>query len=282
MTARLATKAILKFHTALPFAGKRGGSSTHLPEGEGVASIGVEHLTKRYPTGTVALDDVNLEIADNEFVAIVGPSGCGKSTLLRIMAGLDAATDGRVVVEGAVSEKPELPSATVFQEASLFPWMRVGENVAFAFDSLGVPRDEIARRVRDVLGLVGLGGYERAWPHELSGGMKQRAAVARAFVTDPPVLYMDEPFGALDEQTRVGLANELMRLWERSPKTVVFVTHGIEEAVTLADRVVVLSARPGSVKEIVPITFPRPRDAVALRGDPAFGAHVVRLWELLR
>ena len=112
--------------------------------------------------------------------------------------------------------------------------------------------------------------------------MKQRAAVARAFVTDPPVLFMDEPFGALDEQTRVGLANELMRLWERSPKTIVFVTHGIEEAVTLADRVVVLSARPGQVKEIVPIGFPRPRDAVALRGDPAFGAHVVRIWELLR
>ena len=253
-----------------------------MSEGEGVASIGVEHLTKRYPNGTVALDDVNLEIADNEFVAIVGPSGCGKSTLLRIMAGLDAATEGRVVVEGAVSKKPELPSATVFQEASLFPWMRVAENVAFAFDSLDVGRDEVRRRVHDVLGLVGLGGYERAWPHELSGGMKQRAAVARAFVTDPPVLYMDEPFGALDEQTRVGLANELMRLWERSPKTVVFVTHGIEEAVTLADRVVVLRARPGSVKEIVPIAFPRPRDAVALRGDPAFGAHVVRLWELLR
>jgi len=247
-----------------------------------VATIAVEHLTKRYPTGTVALDDVNLEIADGEFVVVVGPSGCGKSTLLRIMAGLDAATDGRVVVDGAASGKHALPSATVFQEQSLFPWMRIGENVAFAFDSLDVPRDDVRRRVHDVLGLVGLSGYERAWPHELSGGMKQRAAVARAFVTDPPVLYMDEPFGALDEQTRVGLANELMRLWERSPKTIVFVTHGIEEAVTLADRVIVLSARPGTVKEIVPIEFPRPRDAVTLRGDPAFGAHVVHLWELLR
>jgi NitT/TauT family transport system ATP-binding protein len=247
-----------------------------------VATIAVEHLTKRYPTGTVALDDVNLEIADGEFVVVVGPSGCGKSTLLRIMAGLDLATEGRIVVDASVSGKRELPSATVFQEASLFPWMRVGENVAFAFDSLDVARDDVRRRVRDVLGLVGLSNYERAWPHELSGGMKQRAAVARAFVTDPPVLYMDEPFGALDEQTRVGLANELMRLWERSPKTVVFVTHGIEEAVTLADRVVVLSSRPGTVKEIVPIAFPRPRDAVTLRGDPAFGAHVVHLWELLR
>ncbi len=247
-----------------------------------MASIAVEHLTKRFPGGTVALDDVNVEIADGEFVAVVGPSGCGKSTLLRILAGLDTATSGRVEIAGAEHRRDELPSATVFQEASLFPWMRVGENVAFAFDSLNVPAPEVQRRVREVLALVGLTEFARAWPHELSGGMKQRAAVARAFVTDPPVLFMDEPFGALDEQTRVGLADELMRLWERSPKTIVFVTHGIEEAVTLADRVVVLSARPGQVKEIVPIAFPRPRDAVTLRGDPAFGAHVVRIWELLR
>ncbi|MEA2688931.1 MAG: NitT/TauT family transport system ATP-binding protein [Candidatus Eremiobacteraeota bacterium] len=247
-----------------------------------MASIAVEHLTKRFPDGTVALDDVNLEIADGEFVAIVGPSGCGKSTMLRILAGLEVPTEGRIAVSGAAPRGDELPSATVFQEASLFPWMRVGENVAFAFDSLAVPRDEVRRRVRDVLGLVGLAQNERTWPHQLSGGMKQRAAVARAFVTDPPVLFMDEPFGALDEQTRVGLANELMRLWERSPKTIVFVTHGIEEAVTLADRVVVLSARPGQVKEIIPIGFRRPRDAVAIRGEPKFGEHVVRIWELLR
>ncbi|HEV3088485.1 MAG TPA: ABC transporter ATP-binding protein [Candidatus Elarobacter sp.] len=247
-----------------------------------MASIAVEHVTKKYPSGTVALDDVSLEIADGEFVAVVGPSGCGKSTLLRILAGLDSATEGRITVAGGGARGDELPSATVFQEASLFPWMRVHENVAVAFDSLAVARNDVRRRVGDVLELVGLADHARAWPHELSGGMKQRAAVARAFVTDPPVLYMDEPFGALDEQTRVGLANELMRLWERSPKTVVFVTHGIEEAVTLADRVVVLSARPGQVKAIIPIEFPRPRDAVTIRGEPRFGEHVVRIWELLR
>jgi NitT/TauT family transport system ATP-binding protein len=247
-----------------------------------VASIAVEHVTKAYPNGTVALDEVNLAIADGQFVAVVGPSGCGKSTLLRILAGLDRASGGRIAFGGAEARPHELPSATVFQEQSLFPWMRVAENVAFAFDSLAVPRAEVRRRVREVLALVGLAEFERAWPHQLSGGMKQRAAVARAFVTDPPVLYMDEPFGALDEQTRVGLADELMRLWERSPKTIVFVTHGIEEAVTLADRVVVLSARPGRVKEIVPIDFPRPRDAVAIRGEPRFGEHVVRIWNLLR
>jgi NitT/TauT family transport system ATP-binding protein len=248
-----------------------------------VASISVEHLSKRYPSGTLALSDVNLDIGEGEFVAVVGPSGCGKSTLLRILAELDTATDGRVVTEAAATDSPaSLPSAVVFQEQSLFPWMRVNENVAFAFDSLGLPKSEVGRRVEKELALVGLTDFAGAYPHELSGGMKQRVAVARAFAVDPPVLYMDEPFGALDEQTRVGLANELMSLWERTRKTVVFITHGIEEAVTLADRVVVLSAHPGTVKAIIPIDFPRPRDAVALRGEPKFGEYVVQIWDLLR
>ncbi len=247
-----------------------------------MASISVEHLSKRYPSGTLALSDINLDIGEGEFVAVVGPSGCGKSTLLRIMAELDTATDGRVVTQDAVAAPGALPSAVVFQEQSLFPWMRVDDNVAFAFDSLGLPKAEVDRRVAKELELVGLTKFARAFPHELSGGMKQRVAVARAFAVDPPVLYMDEPFGALDEQTRVSLANELMALWDRMRKTVVFITHGIEEAVTLADRVVVLSAHPGTVKAIIPIDFPRPRDAVALRGDPKFGAYVVQIWELLR
>ena len=248
-----------------------------------MASIAVEHLTKRYPSGTLALSDVNLDVAEGEFVAVVGPSGCGKSTLLRIMAELDTPTDGHITTVAAAADSPSsLPSAVVFQEQSLFPWMRVAQNVAFAFDSLGLPKIEVERRVAKELALVGLSAFANAYPHELSGGMKQRAAVARAFAVDPPVLYMDEPFGALDEQTRVGLAGELMALWERSRKTVVFITHGIEEAVTLADRVIVLSAHPGTVKAIVPIDFPRPRDAVALRGDPKFGEYVVRIWDLLR
>jgi NitT/TauT family transport system ATP-binding protein len=247
-----------------------------------VASISVEHLFKRYASGTLALNDVSLAVEEGEFVSVVGPSGCGKSTLLRIMAGLDTPTEGRVQSAGAPAGAAGLPSAVVFQEQSLFPWMRVAENVAFAFDSLRLPRDEVRRRVAKELELVGLTPFAHAYPHELSGGMKQRAAVARAFAVDPPVLYMDEPFGALDEQTRVGLANELMGLWERMRKTIVFVTHGIEEAVTLADRVVVLSAHPGTVKAIVPIDFPRPRDAIALRGEPKFGEYVVHIWNLLR
>jgi NitT/TauT family transport system ATP-binding protein len=248
-----------------------------------LASISVEHLTKRYPSGTLALSNVNLEIAEGEFIAVVGPSGCGKSTLLRIMAELDTASDGRVITRAATADQHGgLPSAVVFQEQSLFPWMKVGANVAFAFDSLGLPKAEVERRVAKELALVGLSEFAGAYPHELSGGMKQRVAVARAFAVDPPVLYMDEPFGALDEQTRVNLAGELMRLWERMRKTVVFITHGIEEAVTLADRVVVLSAHPGTVKAIIPIDFPRPRDAVALRGEPKFGEYVVQIWDLLR
>ena len=248
-----------------------------------MASISVEHLTKRYPSGTVALEDVNLEIADGEFVAVVGPSGCGKSTLLRIMAGLDDATEGRVAVEGGERrDGAGLDHAVVFQEQSLFPWMRVAENVAFAFDSLAVPKAEVRRRVARELELVGLTQFANAFPHELSGGMKQRVAVARAFAVDPGILYMDEPFGALDEQTRVGLVGELMALWTRMRKTIVFVTHGIEEAVTLADRVIVLSARPGRVKAIIPIDLPRPRDAIAVRGEPKFGEYAVRIWDLLR
>jgi NitT/TauT family transport system ATP-binding protein len=247
-----------------------------------VASIAVEHLSKRYPSGTLALSDINLEINEGEFVAVVGPSGCGKSTLMRIMAELDTATDGRVTVSDAQVGPGSLASAVVFQEQSLFPWMRVADNIAFAFDSLKLPKDEVARRVAKELELVGLSNFANAYPHELSGGMKQRVAVARAFAVDPPVLYMDEPFGALDEQTRVSLANELMALWERMRKTVVFITHGIEEAVTLADRVIVLSAHPGTVKAIIPIDFPRPREAVSLRGDPKFGAYVVQIWDLLR
>ncbi len=246
-----------------------------------MAAIVVEHLSKQYRTGTLALADVNLDIADGEFVAIVGPSGCGKSTLLRILAGLDTATDGFVTLN-ASKGSAGLPSAMVFQEAALFPWMRVDENVAFAFDSLDVPADAVRRRVAEQLDLVGLRAFARAYPHQLSGGMKQRVAVARAFAVDPPVLFMDEPFGALDEQTRVGLAGELMRLWERTNKTVVFVTHGIEEAITLADRIVVLSSGPGTVKAIVPVGLPRPRDPVAIRGDAHFAALVVRIWDLLR
>ncbi len=247
-----------------------------------MASIVLRDISKRYPTGTQALAGIDLTIADGEFVSVIGPSGCGKSTLLRIMAQLDTASSGDVAIRNGAPSRTALPSATVFQEFSLFPWMRVRENVAIGFDRLDVSRAEVRRRVDEQLALVGLERFADAYPHELSGGMKQRVAVARAFAVDAPVLFMDEPFGALDEQTRVGLAGELAALWDRSRKTVVFVTHGIEEAVTLSDRVVVLSARPGTIRAIVPIELPRPRDPIAVRALPQFSEYAVTLWELLR
>ena len=244
-------------------------------------AIAVEHLTKRYPSGTLALDDINLEVDAGEFVSVVGPSGCGKSTLLRIMAGLDSASDGRIVIDAPASSRAQLTSAVVFQEQSLFPWMNVADNIAFAFDSMKIERADVERRVAKELELVGLAPFAAFYPHQLSGGMKQRAAVARAFAVDPPVLFMDEPFGALDEQTRVALAGELMAIWERTRKTIVFITHGIEEAIALADRVVVLSRGPGTVKAVISIDFARPRNVVKLRGDPRFGEYVVKIWDLL-
>jgi NitT/TauT family transport system ATP-binding protein len=245
--------------------------------------IHVQDVGKIYPSGTVALENIDLAVDDGEFVSVLGPSGCGKSTLLRIMASLDEATTGRVDIVGSgIAANEALPFAVVFQDVSIYPWMKVWDNVEFAFDSLSLPRAEVRKRVDRQLELVGLTKFAQAYPHELSGGMKQRVAVARAFAVDPPVLFMDEPFGALDEQTRVGLAGELMQIWERTRKTVVFVTHGIEEAISLSDRVVVLTKSPGRVKEIIPIDFPRPRDPVALRGEPKFGEYVVKIWDLLR
>jgi NitT/TauT family transport system ATP-binding protein len=246
-----------------------------------VARISVRDLSKTYTSGTLAMHEVSFDIASGEFVSIVGPSGCGKSTLLRIMSGLDVASGGAVETT-ASSEAGRLPSAMVFQEhAQMLPWMRLHANLAFAFDNLGVPRDEVDRRVRDQLAAVGLGDFATAFPHELSGGMKQRAAVARAFAVDAPLLFMDEPFGALDEQTRVGLASVLERLWTQTRKTVVFVTHGIEEAVTLSDRIIVMSKRPGTIRDIVTVDLPRPRDPIALRGDARFHGYVTQIWDLL-
>ena len=250
--------------------------------------IDVKNVGKVYPTGTVALEGIDLAIEDGEFVAILGPSGCGKSTLLRIMADLDTASTGAIDIKGnGVPSKDSLPHAVVFQETSIFPWMRVRENIAFAFDSLSVSRDEVRKRVDQQLELVGLTKFADAFPHQLSGGMKASGvAVARAFVVDPPVLFMDEPFGALDEQTRVGLAGELLAIWERTRKTVLFVTHGIEEAVTPSQPRIgrALRSRRERVKEITHswIDFPRPHAIpVLLRGEPLFGEIVVKIWELL-
>ncbi len=197
------------------------------------------------------------------------------------MAGLESASEGSVLVRAA--DRPGgLASAIVFQGASLFPWLRVRDNVTVALDRLGLDRAEARRRADEQLARVGLEEFAGAFPHELSGGMQQRVAVARAFAVDPEILFLDEPFGALDEQTRVALGAELARIWESSRKTVLFVTHGIEEALALADRVVVLSERPARIERIVEVPFARPRDVVALRARPEFGALAGTIWEALR
>jgi NitT/TauT family transport system ATP-binding protein len=238
-------------------------------------------VRKRFANGTLALDGIDLDVADGEFVAIVGPSGCGKTTLLRIVAGLEPTGEGGVVVRA--TERPGgLASAIVFQGSSLFPWLRVRENVVVALDRLRLTPAEARRRADEQLALVGLTEFAEAFPHQLSGGMQQRVAVARAFAVDPEILFLDEPFGALDEQTRVALGAELARIWEASRKTVIFVTHGIEEALALADRVVVMTGRPGRIAMTVEVPFARPRDVVALRARPEFSALAGTIWAALR
>ncbi len=215
----------------------------------------------------VALDDISFEVEDGEFVCILGTSGCGKTTLLRIIAGLEKPTSGEVLVGGVPVEGPSPERGMVFQEYSLFPWRNVLENIAFGLEMKNIPKEERLKLARTYVKRVNLEGFETAYPHELSGGMRQRVAIARALANDPQVLLMDEPLGALDAQTRNQMQQELLEIWEREKKTVIFVTHSVDEAVYLADRMVVLSPRPGRVDDIVSVDIPRPRD----RTTVAFG-----------
>ncbi len=229
-----------------------------------MSGVTIRDLGKAFPkedgTTTQALAGVNLEIGDEEFVCLVGPSGCGKTTLLRIIAGLETTTTGGVTVDGRAVTGPDPKRGMVFQEYSLFPWRRVIDNVAFGLEMKGVAKEERRRTADYYLELVGLSQFRDAYPFELSGGMRQRVAIARALANDPDVLLMDEPFGALDAQTRNRMQKELLSLWEQTKKTIVFVTHSVDEAVYLSDRIVVLSPRPGSIREIITIPWSRPRD----------------------
>ena len=245
------------------------------------AAIEIAALCKQYVSsaGTVvALTDIDLRVAAGEFLCIVGPSGCGKSTLLRILAGLDKQTSGTIKVDAA---DWAVENAMVFQESGLFPWMDVETNVRFGLDTRGVPRSEAGPRVEDALKLVGLTKFRHHYPHQLSGGMRQRSAIARAFVTDPGMLLMDEPFAALDAQNRVILQTELVRLWEQTGKTVVYVTHSIEEALLMGDRTVIMTAQPGRIKSIVDVPFPHPRDLMQLSASPEFGRLKLDIWRAL-
>jgi NitT/TauT family transport system ATP-binding protein len=228
----------------------------------------------------LALDDVSLAVEGREFIALLGPSGCGKSTLLYLIGGFLPTENGRIVVGGRPVERPGPDRGIVFQHFALFPWKTVRSNILYGLERAGLPRDERERRTQALIDTVGLGGFEDSYPSQLSGGMKQRAAIARTLALDPDILLMDEPFGALDAQTRSLMQMELLGIWQRSPKTVVFVTHDVQEAVLLAGRVAVMSARPGRVKTIVDTKFDK-NDPDILKSKP-FVEKVDEIWHLVR
>ena len=227
-----------------------------------------------------ALHDVSFTLLEGKFLVIVGPSGCGKTTLLRIIAGLEEQTGGTVTVHRSTKNSPL--NSMVFQEKSVLPWMTVHQNVAYGLKMRGVPkaeRDEIAQHY---IAMVGLTKFANAYPHQLSGGMKQRVSIARAFANDPELLLMDEPFSALDEQNKILLQEELLRIWEGSNKTVIYITHSIDEALNLGDQVMVMTAHPGTIKKIVDVDLPRKRDLATIRTHPRFVELFQVVWDELR
>ncbi len=247
------------------------------------AKISVRNLSKSFRlrdgTAIEALRNIDLQIADGEFVTLIGASGCGKTTLLRIIGGFEQASEG--FVEIATRAPKGLVTATVFQEESVFPWLDVQSNVEYGLRIRGVTARQRREIADSFIEKVGLGKFRNTYPAQLSGGMRQRVSVARAFANQPEILLMDEPFGALDEQTRIVLQQEVLRLWSENRRTVVFVTHSLDEAITLSDRIVVLSARPGRVREIIKVDIPRPREVSTLRSHPLYAGLYARLWNLI-
>ncbi len=247
------------------------------------AKLETRNVSKAFETDDeelLVLDDINLSFRSGEFVSLVGASGCGKTTLLRIVDGLIAPSGGEVLVDGRPVSKPSRDRGFVFQSDTLLPWRTVRDNILFGLELQGIARSEAESRAEELIGLVGLRGFDRHYPLQISGGMRQRVNLARALAVDPEILLMDEPFAALDAQTREVMQSELLKIWSQRQKTVLFVTHQIDEAVFLSDRVVVLRARPGRVKEIVPIDLPRPRD-LHLKRSPEFVKYVDHIWSLI-
>jgi NitT/TauT family transport system ATP-binding protein len=248
-----------------------------------MSSIAVHNVTKEFVRGrqtTTALDDVSLEVPDGSFTCLVGTSGCGKSTLLNIMAGLTQPTRGNVLVDGGLVDGPGRDRGMVFQSYALYPWLRVRENVEFGPSLRRVPRQERRETSAALLHEMGLTEFANAFPRELSGGMQQRVAIARALANDPKALLMDEPFGALDALTRASAQRFLTAVWQRHRRTIVFVTHDVEEAILLADRVVVMSPRPGRVREVIDVAIPRPRTPTMVTA-PEFVEVKRRILELI-
>jgi NitT/TauT family transport system ATP-binding protein len=251
-----------------------------------VSELVIEGLGRTFPgvkggKPTVALQPTDLTVPSNDFVTILGPSGCGKSTLLRIIAGLDQPTTGRVKLDGVEIRRPGPDRGMVFQSYTLFPWLTVEDNIAFGLREKGVPAAERREIVASYIDKVGLRGFEKHWPKQLSGGMQQRTAIARALANDPKILLLDEPFGALDNQTRGLMQELLLGIWEREHKMVLFVTHDIEEAIFVGSRVVTMSARPGRIKSIVPVDLPHPRE-YTIKSSPEFSRLRAQLTEEIR
>ncbi|MBM0239677.1 ABC transporter ATP-binding protein [Micromonospora sp. ATA32] len=248
--------------------------------GTQAAKISVQAVTKTFSLGRqtfTALDQVSLDIADNEFVTVVGPSGCGKSTLLNILAGLEEPTEGQAIVDGTPVSGPGPERGVIFQQYALFPWLTVRKNVEFGLKTARVPKAERRERADYFIRMVGLEDFADALPKMLSGGMRQRCAIARAYAVNPSILLMDEPFGALDALTRVKLQEQLLDTWSKEQRTVMFITHDVDEAVFLANRVVVMAARPGRIYDVIDVDLPYPRSE-EFRLSPEFAALRNRVW----
>ena len=245
-----------------------------------LATIGLSKTFRKGDFHVEALRDVSLSIQEGEFVSVVGASGCGKTTFLRILDGLIRASAGSVIVDGKEVIRPGADRAFVFQQDGLMPWRTVEANAFFGLEIRGQMNEKGRRMARDYLKMVGLSGFEQCYPHELSGGMRQRVNIARALTVEPDILLMDEPFAALDAQTREIMQSELMRIWQETRKTVLLITHQIDEAVFLSDRVFVFTARPGRLKEEIVIDLPRPR-SLAMKRTPEFVHYLDRIWKLI-
>ena len=240
--------------------------------------VGKTFLIRTGPV--VAVEAITIDIPAGSFFVIVGPSGCGKTTLLRMAAGLETPTTGTITIGRDRTDRPA--NSMIFQGDSIFPWMTVFDNAAYGLRMRNAPAREIDEVVAHYLDRTGLTKFAKAYPHQLSGGMKQRVSIARAFANDPEVLLMDEPFSALDEQNKTLLQEELLRIWEETKKTVLFITHSVDEAVTLGDKIMVMTAQPGREKAIIDVPFPRPRKVLELRAEPAYGELVYHIWGQLR
>jgi NitT/TauT family transport system ATP-binding protein len=262
-----------------------GPAKTETRKPNGTPEFAYRRVTRRFWSDAdeefVAVKDVDLEIESGSFVCFIGPSGCGKTTLLNMSAGLLPASGGSIYFRGEKLKGVNTSVGFITQHDNLLPWRTVEKNIGIALEIQKVPRKERRRRVAEVIDLVGLTGFAQRFPSQLSGGMQKRASLARGLVYEPSTLLMDEPFGALDAQLRLSMQNELLRIWERDRKTIIFVTHDLDEAILLADKIVVFGTRPGRVVHVEDVPLARPRDLAELRADPAYGEIWERLWKLL-